>query len=365
MSDIFDYLHWRGDLRFAQDNFNALDALILSRLSYLPFEDVVPKSFCHSVSLSFVARAFSPLDSRDDVLWKKDPDLLKAAAATPRFADVRLSGYLSERDYERKMQFSAVVFELNEQTRFIAFRGTDASFIGWEEDFRMFISPTLPSQQHALRYFVAAAQFSDCRFLLGGHSKGGNLALYTAINCEPSLNKRIDGIYNFDGPGFNGDVIQSAAFGEVKDRLHSFVPQSSVFGMMLEHDEDFAIVKSRSKSFMQHDIYSWEIDINDFVYLDNRTNSGYFIEHTLGDFLERLSDIEKENFTKAFFSVLESTDNTDFRKMIKSPVSGSAAMLRGLKHLDKTKRSALGRAIVQALKSAKHNLAYLKSSNNK
>ena len=359
MSDIFDYLKWRGDLSFEQDSFNAVDALILSRLSYLPFEDVVPKSFGHGVSLQFAALAFSPSDNGGDVLWKLDPDLLKSAAASARFANIKLSGYLSERDYESKMQFCAVVFELSEELRFIAYRGTDGSFIGWEEDFRMFISPTLPSQEQALRYFEAAAQFSDCRFILGGHSKGGNLAIYAAINSEPSLKKRICGIYNFDGPGFRGDVIKSSGFADVKDRLHSYVPQSSIFGMMLEHDEDFAIVKSRSKSFMQHDIYSWEINVNDFEYLDSLTNSGYFVEHTFGDFLEKLSDEEKESFTKAFFSVLESTDNTDFREIIKSPVSGSAAMLRSLKNLNKTERSALSKAIIEAVRSAKDNLSYL------
>lgn len=356
MSDIFDYIKWRGDLSLEQDGFNSLDALILSRLSYLPFEDVVPNNFNHSVKLSFAAMAFSSVENRDSILWKQDPDLLKAAAC-PRFANARLSGYVSSIDYDSKMQFAALVFDLNNNTRFVSFRGTDSSFIGWQEDFNMFTSLTLPSQLRALKYFEQAAQNTDARVILGGHSKGGNLALYSAMNSVSSIQKRIDGVYNFDGPGFHREILGSEQFGRVKDRVHSFVPQSSVFGMMLEHDEDFSIVKSTNKSFMQHDVYSWQVSGKDFVYLDRRTNSSYFISHTLDGFLEKLTDEEKESFTQAFFSVLEASDNTDFREIQKTPFSSSAAMLRALKNLDKSKRGALGKAIAKALSSAKENIS--------
>lgn len=357
MSDIFDYLKWRGDLSFSQDSLNNIDAMILSRLSYLPFEHVVPESFDQSVSLEFAALAFSPVESRDDILWKQDPRLLKEVAKCPRFKSIRASGYVNNIDYDSKMQFAALVFDLENGVRFVSFRGTDSSFIGWQEDFNMFTSITLPSQLRALKYFEQAAQNTGSRFMLGGHSKGGNLALYSAMNCVRSIREKIDAVYNFDGPGFHRELIGSEQFEDIRALVHSFVPQSSVFGMMLEHDEDFSIVKSKNKSFMQHDVYSWQVEANDFVYLERRTNSSYFISHTLDGFLERMTYEEKENFTRAFFTVLESTDNTRFKEIQKAPFSSSASMLRALKRLGKDKRSALGKAIIKALSSAKENIS--------
>ena len=357
MSDIFDYLKWRGDLSFEQDSLNNIDAMVLSRLSYLPFEHVVPEGFDHTVSLDFAALAFSPEESRDYILWKQDPSLLKAVAKCRRFKNIRVSGYVNNIDYNSKMQFAALVFDLENGTRFVSFRGTDSTFIGWQEDFNMFTSLTLPSQLQALKYFEQAAQNTDCRFMLGGHSKGGNLAMYSAMNCVQSIQDKIDAVYNFDGPGFHREIIESEQYARIRNMVHSFVPQSSVFGMMLEHDEDFSIVESKSKSFMQHDVYSWQLEATDFVYLERRTNSSYFISHTFDGFLERMTDEEKENFTRTFFFVLESTDNTRFKDIQKAPFSSSASMLRALKHLGKDKRSALGKAIVKALSSAKENIS--------
>ena len=181
MSDIFDYIKWRGDLSLEQDGFNSLDALILSRLSYLPFEDVVPNNFNHSVKLSFAAMAFSPVENRDSILWKQDPDLLKAAAC-PRFANARLSGYVSSIDYDSKMQFAALVFDLN-NTRFVSFRGTDSSFIGWQEDFMLGF--TITRAQTLARAYLRDALQTYGGVLVGGHSKGGNLAAYAAV-CLPA-----------------------------------------------------------------------------------------------------------------------------------------------------------------------------------
>lgn len=354
MQNIFDYLNWRGDLSFAQDKFNNIDALILSRLSYLPFEHVVPQGFNKNVKLGFAALAFSPLENKDAILWKRDPDLLNAAGRSTRFENITACGYVSSVDYKSKMQFAAITFDLGNGERFVSFRGTDATFVGWEEDFNMFTSLTLPSQLAALKYFEQAAESGES-FILGGHSKGGNLALYSAMNCVPSIQDKIEAVYNFDGPGFHSEILKTEQYEAVKDRIRSFVPQSSVFGMMLEHDEEFSIVESTNKSFMQHDIYSWQVMGRDFMYLDRRTNSSRFISHTLDGFLEKMSDSEKENFIKAFFTVLESTKSTDFREIPKSPISSSAALLKGIKNLDKSKRGALGKAIAKAASSAKDN----------
>ena len=357
MSNVFDYITWRGDLSFAQDDINCIDALVFSRLSYIPFDGIVPHCLLTAMTLKQASDIFSPDTCNGEILWSKDPDFFKAVANSKRFCDVQVSGYINSIDYDSKMQFSALVFTINRDLHFVTFRGTDSSFVGWEEDFNMFIAPTLPSQKRALKYFTEISRMLDGEFMLAGHSKGGNLALYSAMNCGGELQKRIKAVYNFDGPGFSSELLNFDGYENIKSRVHSFVPQSSVFGMMLEHDEDFSIIKSNVKSFLQHDLYSWEVVGKDFIYLDERTNSSYFIDHTLETFIEKMTDEEKANFIAAFFKILEGSHNKTFKEIQNSPLSSSALMIRSLKNLDKNNRSAIGKAIVKAFKSAKENFS--------
>ncbi len=360
MSNVFDYIKWRGELSFRNVELNDIDALILSRLSYIPFEGIVPASFHRSLSLEEAAAKFNLSDNYDKILWATDPELLSSVAKAKRFSSLRVSACHSELDYDSKMQFSAIVFQLDDGSCFVSFRGTDNTFIGWQEDFNMYSLTTLPSQQKALEYFNKAASAFDGDIVLGGHSKGGNLAIYASVFCDENVKRRIKKVYNFDGPGFNRSVLRSEEYAGMRDRIMTFVPQSSVFGMMLEHDEDFSIVHSTNKSFMQHDIYSWQLMGRDFEYLDRRTNSSNFIDHTLSSLLDKMTPNEIESFTDAFFKVLESTDNTNFKEIQNSPFSSTLSMLRSFTNLDKDTRSLVFQTIRRAIGSMKNNLSDIK-----
>ena len=52
MQNILDYIDWRGDISFETDGFNEVDNLIFSVLSYLEFDNIVPKGIEYSISLS-------------------------------------------------------------------------------------------------------------------------------------------------------------------------------------------------------------------------------------------------------------------------------------------------------------------------
>ena len=40
MSNILEYIKWRGDLSFKQDEINEIDIIIFARVSYLPFKSI-------------------------------------------------------------------------------------------------------------------------------------------------------------------------------------------------------------------------------------------------------------------------------------------------------------------------------------
>ncbi|MBR2109257.1 MAG: DUF2974 domain-containing protein [Ruminococcus sp.] len=356
MHNIFDYLKWRGDLSLEADGLNNLDILILARLSYLPLEGIVPEEYDKSISIEEASCEFFIREMQDGVFWKKDPHFLREIGRSERFKNLRLSASKSFMDRESKTQFYALTVDLGLGKRLISFRGTDNTLVGWQEVMSFCSLDTLPSQKKALEYFEKAANEYSGEFYLAGHSKGGNLAIYSAVSCKPEVRDRIISVYNFDGPGVNEEVFKSEAYIAVNDRINTFVPQSSVFGMILEHDEEFSIVKSAKRSFMQHDIYSWVVDGKDFIYLDKRTNSSYFINNTLNTLIDDMTPDEINEFIDAVFKVIESSDKTTVDGLQREWYKSYAKMLRSLVTLDKEERRLIFSTFAKAIKSAGKNI---------
>ena len=163
-------------------------------------------------------------------------------------------------------QFAAMTFDLPDGSSYIAFRGTDATIVGWKEDFNMAFQYPVPSQAEAADYLNEAARHCRGKLYVGGHSKGGNLAVYAAANCRPDVSARLARVFSHDGPGFLEQALQSEAFRQVLPKIEKTLPQSSMIGMLLEHQENYKIVKSSSISIWQHNPFSWEINGDDFSY---------------------------------------------------------------------------------------------------
>lgn len=358
MADIFDYIRWRGDLSFEQDKFNELDALIFARLSYLPFDGSVSSCLFDEITLEqALQRVISSDDYEKNLLWKGDAELLQSAAKSKRFGNVLVSGYVNEVESDVSMQFSAITFEFAKKQYYISFRGTDNSLVGWQEDFNMFWTFPLPSQKKAVDYFEKAVRSLEGNIMLGGHSKGGNLAVYSALFCKDDYRKRIAGVYNFDGPGFELDKIENSGFYEINDKIHTYVPQSSIFGMMFEHEENYTIIKSNQKGFLQHDIYSWETEQNSLITLQNTTSFSVFFDHTLKEFVSKLTIEQRRDFTKEVFSLLSLTESETFNEMVKNPFKNTGTLLKSFAGLDSKTRNMLLKTIFAFVKSAKNNFS--------
>ncbi len=171
-------------------------------------------------------------------------DFYHAVAANPRFSDVEMSAYCEQFDGGAQTQFAAVTFRLPSGTLVVAFRGTDDSLVGWKEDFNMAFQYPVPAQVSAAEYLKKVASLWDGPILLTGHSKGGNLAVYAAMNAEDEIKDRVERIYSLDGPGFPEEVVKSFEYASVSDRIVKIVPDSSVVGMVFETPERCVVVKS-------------------------------------------------------------------------------------------------------------------------
>ena len=305
MANIFDYLKWRGDLTFTQDPPNAVDALIFSALSYIRFGGQVEADPHTPVLLRYAAELYFALDDHEDrVRVKNDLELLREAARSARFGFTKLYLYRDLFIPEQETQFVAVTFLLDDGSAFLAFRGTDYSLVGWKEDLNMSFQQTIPAQRLALQYTrdVAAEYMAPLR--LGGHSKGGNLAVFAAARSAPMVQQRILEVFNNDGPGFTEYLMGDPGYLAMVPRIRTYVPQSSVIGMLLEHEEPYCVIRSKTVSLLQHDPYSWEVLGRSFIPMQEVTEESSFVDATIKTWFAQMSNQERSQLVDVMFTLL-------------------------------------------------------------
>lgn len=345
--NILDYLSWRGDVTMKAQGINEVDSVILARLSYIPFEGIVPGALDSMIPIGEAAGRFlEDNNAKKRVLWAEDVELLSALAESGRFRDIPLFGYVNRIDKETQTQFSAMTAKLEDGLCYTAFRGTDNTLVGWKEDFNMsFITP-VPAQKSAVEYLerLAAALGED--FILGGHSKGGNLAVYGAAFAGEKTQKRVRAVYNFDGPGFDQRVLEAEGYKRISERVVTLVPQSSIVGMLLEHEERYTVVKSiRKAPLLQHDLYSWELERDRFVRLNKVTDSSKLLNRALKEWIARMDVEQREQFIDAVYQVMTATNAETIRELEDNWLENTKTVMNSLRGLEGSKK----RIVVESL----------------
>lgn len=347
MANVFDYLEWRGDLSFTQDGFNEVDNLILSVLAYVEYEGLVAgETDARRTTLSTVAEhykthRFGSPAFYDNPFFKQIPDLLQKAAASERFRSIELSGYVNRIDHENSKQFSALVFSIEEGYHYISFRGTDDTIAGWKEDFEMSFMDEIPSQKQAAEYVNSVIPKFEGGLYLGGHSKGGNLAVYAATQAAEEIRGRIKGIFNNDGPGFQTDVIESEGYQSILGKISTFVPKSSVVGMLLEHGEEYKVVRSSGLGIMQHNALNWEVKGPVFVYENELTRNSRDTDKALRAWLRNLSIEQRADFIDALFDIIQATGSHTLSELSKEKLNAIDSMVKTFKNMDPSSQAML------------------------
>lgn len=307
MANLFDYLTWRGDLTFAQAPPNDVDALIFAALSYAPFGGRAVTEPWTPVPLQEVAEETFRMPNVGQMARSKtDLDLLKAAAATCRFGTCRLYRYRSQLLPEQDTQFAAVTFLLDDGSLMVAYRGTDNTLVGWKEDFNMSFQQTVPAQRLAAQYLKDVAAENGAPLRVCGHSKGGNLAVFAGASAPPMVQKRILAVYNHDGPGFSDYLMGTPGYLALVPRIRTLVPQSSVIGMLMEHEEPYTVIRSGSVGILQHDPYSWEVLGPAFLPVEQITETSQFLDATIKAWCAGMTNEDRGKLVDALFALLGS-----------------------------------------------------------
>ncbi len=309
MSDINEYLKWRGDITFDYDPFNEVDSLILSELAYCDFDHVVLEDD-EPTELKTIRKRYFRVHDREEVKKRTvfngwTPLLLDSLYESKRFENLKIGYFVNRKEDEKDEQFSAVTFELNDQFRYVAFRGTDNSVTGWKEDLLFSYKSGTPGQLAARDYLNHYCKDYDGILHVGGHSKGGNLAVYSAAFCEKSIQDKITDIWSNDGPGFLQETIESIEYQRIKNRIHSYIPRSSIIGLLMNNDVDHCIIQSTGKGAYQHNALTWVVEKNHFVRAEEFSNGNLFLDKTIEHWLDGLEDEDKEEFLEYVFSILD------------------------------------------------------------
>jgi len=356
MANVCDYVKWRGDLSIEQSEFNEIDNLILSRFSYFPFDKIIKEN--EVVTIKELSERFKKQDIRKlPILWKDDVDLFPLMGESERFGKLLATKYINKIDQEQEKQFASITVLMPDNTIFVSYRGTDNTIVGWKEDLNMSFKSHIASQISAKKYLeIIAQEYPDKKIRIGGHSKGGNVAVYAATFVNKEIKDRIINVYNNDGPGFCDDVIETPEYKEMIEKVHTYIPQSSVIGRLMNHREKYTVVKSIQKGIMQHDLYSWEVLGTEFITLEEVTNGSEFVDKTIKEWLEKVEPAKREQVIDVIFDILNTTDAQTMKEIKSNWFTSARTMIASYKNIDNETKEMIWQTLNELFKVAKDNV---------
>ncbi|MBO5207707.1 MAG: DUF2974 domain-containing protein [Lachnospiraceae bacterium] len=354
MGTIIDYIKEYGKYTFQEKPFNEVDSLVLSQFSYLKFDGLVPAIEIEEktkpekgktgkeksetgkmVDIKFLHEHEDYDNLYADERYREDnTKLFLAMVNSRRFGTLKMNNYVNYIDIEEETQFSAITLQMEDGTFYVVYRGTDETIIGWKEDLNLAFSEPVPAQVMSVEYLNCTAKQIREPFYVGGHSKGGNLAIYAAMNCEQKIQDRIKAIYSHDGPGFRPEVMEECGYDKIESRVHRTIPHSSLVGLILYSKGTYRVVESKSIGLAQHNPYSWLVHGDDFKIVKHVYSGRMFMDDALNEWILSLNQEQMRVFVDTLFDVVmasEADNLIDFTANWKKSIQG---ILSATKNVD-------------------------------
>lgn len=333
MGNIMDYISWRGDLTFAQSPFNEVDNLILACFSYVNLDRIPAVTRQKGIELKKLVKEFKKLHTIKELEADKSfirlaPFMMFDMAESVRFGNCVIRNYVNEIVTEAEQQFSAVEIVLDDGTSYVSFRGTDDTIIGWKEDFNL-STGVVPAQERAVEYMQRISDKASGMLRVGGHSKGGNLAIYGSVMCK-SVHDKILEIYSNDGPGFSKEFQDSPETAEMMPKIIRIIPEYSIIGTLLEHEKQPIIVASTSRGLLQHDGFSWEVQGPDLVRRDSLNKTALRFIEILHKWIDGMDTEQKRLLIEDLFATLQASGCENLSEVQSGGIKSLAAMVKRL-----------------------------------
>lgn len=320
--DLFEYIDYTGQKTFEEEPFNNVDSLVISQLSYMKLDHHVPWEAEKSdgISLEEILNTDNiELLYRDERNYDANKMFFEKLAKSKRYKDLRLRDFVEVLSVQAEVQFcamTAVYAPLD--FYYVVYRGTDEHVVGWKEDFNMMYKTPVPAHKMALKYLMTVSERITCDFYIGGHSKGGNLAVFASAEAEPNIQDRIIRVFSHDGPGFKHEFISRPEYDRIKQKIVKQVPESSIFGVMLFTTENFDIIISKDRGIEQHNPYNWLSDGTDFIHADKLDKVYLLMQKVFNTWSMELTDDQARLYGDTLFDLIEKTGVNDMNDLSSS-----------------------------------------------
>lgn len=331
MGNIMDYISWRGDLSFEQSQFNEVDNLILACFSYVNLDGISAVTKQKGIGLKKLTKEFMKLHTMKELEADKSfirlaPFMMMEMAKSVRFGKCVVRNYVNDIVTEAEQQFAAMEIVLEDGTSYVSFRGTDDTIIGWKEDFNL-STGVVPAQKRAIEYLQKISEHTDGMLRVGGHSKGGNLAIYGSVMCK-SAHEKILEIYSNDGPGFSREFQELPETKEMMPKIIRIIPEYSIIGTLLEHEKEPVIVASSSKGLLQHDGFSWEVQGPALVRRDSLNKTALRFIEILHKWIDGMDMEQKRLLIEDLFATLQASGYENLSEVQSGGLKSLAAMVK-------------------------------------
>ena len=345
MANMLDYLVWRGDIPMSVIPWGCIDGLICAQFSYLDFHGGQDKKGWTLEELNRI----DALQEGTSSSFAGRKAVFQKMAESARFRETRMHHAIALTDHDIEMQFSAMCLDLPDGTTCVAFRGTDNTIVGWREDFNMAYQTRVPAQEAATLYLTRAAGLSDRPLRIVGHSKGGNLAVYASACVPKKIQKRIESIWSYDGPGMNREMSQSEGFEQIREKIHSYVPQTSIIGMLMDYYEPYTVVHSTASGISQHEPMTWQVYGSQFETLEDIDQMAKVTRDTLHDWLQNSTPEQRADFVDAMFGLVDTTKATKMSDLTSVKLKSVLTMVGNRKEVNPETRRVFNRLMAQAV----------------
>ena len=336
MANINDYLDWRGDIPISEEyGINEIDNMIFARISYLIFDKIHLEEKETIESISNKMKNFQ----NEEFNFNGDKELITKLGQSKRFKDLIITDYVKNNDYEAVRQFSAITIHISKKLMYLSFEGTDGTILGWKEDFNMAFMKNIPAQISGKEYLEKIAdKYRGKKMILGGHSKGGNVAIYAGTTTKKKIQDRIIKVLNYDGPGFDEEFLKATENSDFINKVYTYIPQDSIIGRILEHEEGYKVIESTQKGIYQHDIYSWQVKGRQMVKLKDTSKSSDVMNETMKSWLKNTTIEQRRLFFDAIFDIFDSTSASKISELLiawKTSMPKIVETYKGLSEEDK------------------------------
>lgn len=354
MANIIDYMDWRGDILMKHSALNEVDGLIFSQFAYVPFDGLIENGFKEYRTIEELGKHFFEVHPQEEIdtwteLLKSSCSVLRKMIEVPRFKDLRVFNYCSEFEPEISKQFAAITIEIDRNTLYVAFRGTDDSLAGWEEDFKACYMMPVAAQQRASEYLKEIFEKTTAKVYLGGHSKGGNLAVYAAMKEGSHNKKRVIRVQNYDGPGFLQEFVESPEYKKMMPLTDNYNPRASIVGLIMFRGDDYTVVESSEKGLMQHTGISWQVFGNHFVKADGFDKFCLVFSKANKTWINEIEQEKREMFIEIVFGILK--DGFDTVTGLKDGFfSTAASIIKSYNGVDKDTRRMARKILGQVIR---------------